>query len=48
MAGGENAGLVGPEPTLFLKGLFESRGEGLRSVVAAQLAGFEDRGRLLD
>ena len=33
-----NAGLVGPDPVLFLKGLLERRGEGRRSVVATELA----------
>lgn len=30
-AGGGDAGLVGPEAILFLNGLFERRGDGLRS-----------------
>jgi hypothetical protein len=38
LGGGGNNGLAGSELTLFLKGLFERRGEGLRSAAAAQLA----------
>ena len=51
MTGGGNAGLVGPEATRFLKGLFESRGDGLRSELTVQLAGAKEvgsGGKMLD
>ena len=38
VAGGGIAGLVGPEAIRFLKGLFERRGDGLRSIFIDQLA----------
>lgn len=42
-AGGGDAGLVGPEAILFLNGLFERRGDGLRSVLTTQLANPQTR-----